>query len=257
MKAKKFIALMCMLCLVFQVQPADAKTKKVSLNKKNITIKNGKTLKLKLKNCDKKIKWSSDDVNIATVNGKGKVCAKGLGNTVIKAKAGKKTYKCKLTVRSDINSSSITLSYKNNIFTKDICNKITSIRFGSPDPRGCQEVTDTTAIKKIFSMFSSLEFHAADTPKGVFAGEIRYGFTPPVYFILDDNHYIKVYASDSQASIQTGFINTQSLYTGSPETLYEVDSFYDTGYQNEFWNSFYKLFDKNKEIGENYYRLLS
>lgn len=257
MKTKKYIALMCILCLVFQMQPAAAKTKKVSLNKKNITIKNGKTLKLKLKNCDKKIKWSSDDINIATVSREGKVRAKGLGNTVIKAKAGKKTYKCKLTVCSDINASSITLSYKNNIFTKDIYHRITSIRFGSTDPRGCQEVTDTTAIRKIFSMFSSLEFHEADTPKGIFAGEIIFGNIPPVYFILDDKHYIKFTSSDSQAAIQNGFINTQALYNTFSDTLYEVDSFYDTEYHAEFWNSFYKLFDQNKEIGENYYRLIS
>lgn len=256
MKTKKYIALICILCLVFQIQPATAKTKKVSLNKKNITIKTGKTLKLKLKNCDKKIKWSSDDINIATVSREGKVRAKGLGNTIIKAKAGKKTYKCKLTVRSDINASSITMSYKNNIFTKDIYYRIKSIKFGSPNPAGCQEVTDETAIKKIFSMFSALEFHEADTPKGIFAGEVRYGGIPPVYFILEGNDYIEFHASDSQADVRNGFINSQRLFNLTSNTLYEVDSFYDAGYRNEFWDSFYKLIDENKEIGENYYRLI-
>lgn len=257
MKTKKYIAFICVLCLVFQMQPAAAKTKKVSLNKKNITIKNGKTLKLKLKNCDKKIKWSSDDINIATVSREGKVRAKGLGNTVIKAKAGKKTYKCKLTVCSDINASSITLSYKNNVFTKDIYHRITSIRFSTTGPRGGYEVTDKSAIKKIFSLFSALELHKADTPKGVFAGEERIGEILSVYFILDDNYYIEFHPSDSQATVRDGFINTQSLYNTTSNTLYEVDSFYDTRYQTEFWNSLRKLFDQNKEIGENYYRLIS
>lgn len=249
MKARKFIALACMLFLIIQIQPADAKVKKVSLNKSNVTIKTGKTLKLKLKNCDKKIKWSCDDINIATVSQKGKVCAKGLGTTVVKATVGKKTYKCKLTVRSSISAASIKLDYKNTIFTEDIYRKVTSIRFGNAEPAKCPEVTDTAAIKKIFSMFTSLELHETDTPKGIFAGEIIFGKTPSVYFIFDDKSYIKFDPDNTQAEIQNGSINTKnSLFTPYSTTLYEIDSFQNSDDQVGFWDNLYKLFDQNKQL---------
>ena len=69
------------------------------LNKTKLTLKVGKKYKLKLKNYKKKVKWSSSKKKVASVSKKGVVTAKKAGTATIKAKAGKKTYKCKVTVK--------------------------------------------------------------------------------------------------------------------------------------------------------------
>lgn len=72
--------------------------KNVTLSKTKVTLEKGKSVTLKL-NGSKVVKWSSDNKKIATVNSKGKVVAKGVGTTTIKAKAKNgKTYKCKVVV---------------------------------------------------------------------------------------------------------------------------------------------------------------
>lgn len=72
--------------------------KNVSLNKTKVTLEKGKSVTLKL-NGSKVTKWSSDNKKIATVNSKGKVVAKEVGITTIKAKAKNgKIYKCKVVV---------------------------------------------------------------------------------------------------------------------------------------------------------------
>lgn len=77
---------------------AKAKTK---LNRKKITVYVGKTVKLKVKNkhTKKKVKWKSKNKKVATVSKKGKVKGKKPGKTTIIAKVGKKTLKCKVTVK--------------------------------------------------------------------------------------------------------------------------------------------------------------
>lgn len=72
--------------------------KNVSLSKTKVTLEKGKSVTLKL-NGSKVVKWSSDNKKIATINKNGKVVAKGVGTTTIKAKAKNgKTYKCKVVV---------------------------------------------------------------------------------------------------------------------------------------------------------------
>lgn len=75
----------------------------VSLNKEKLSLYIGHTYKLKLKNSKAKVKWSSSDKKIATVDKKGLVTAKDKGSCVIRAKVkqnGKyKTYKCTVKVK--------------------------------------------------------------------------------------------------------------------------------------------------------------
>ena len=72
---------------------------KPSLSKKKLKLCVGKTSTLKLKNKGNlKVKWSSSNKSVATVNSKGKVVSLKSGTTTITAKAGKKKYKCKVTV---------------------------------------------------------------------------------------------------------------------------------------------------------------
>ena len=69
------------------------------LNKTKITLTAGSKKKLKVKNTAKKVKWSSKNKAVASVNQKGVVKAKKKGITTIIAKVGKKKLRCKVVVK--------------------------------------------------------------------------------------------------------------------------------------------------------------
>ena len=71
----------------------------VTINHKSATLKTGQTIKLKLKNTNKKPIWKTSNKKIASVSTTGKVTAKSEGTATISAKLEKKTYKCKIIVK--------------------------------------------------------------------------------------------------------------------------------------------------------------
>ena len=83
------------------------KSKKPYLSHKKVTLKQGKTKALKVKNAKAKVKWWSTNKKIAYVQKtKGKHHQKAVikakkkaGTCYIKVRVGKKTYKCKVTVK--------------------------------------------------------------------------------------------------------------------------------------------------------------
>lgn len=90
--------LLIVMCLAVDTTTVSAAKNKLSKTK--ITLTQGKKYQLKVKGTKKKVKWSSTKKSVATVNKKGVVTAKKKGTAYIKAKVGKKTYKCKVTVKS-------------------------------------------------------------------------------------------------------------------------------------------------------------
>ena len=84
---------------------------KAKINQKKATIYVGDKLELSIEGSTKKVKWSSSDPSVASVNNKGKVTGKKAGKAEITAKVGKKTYKCKVTVKSHfkVDKNKITL----------------------------------------------------------------------------------------------------------------------------------------------------
>ena len=85
------------------VQTKAVTTKKLTLDKTKATLKVGKTLTLNVTrnpiSATDKITWSSSNKKIATVDKNGKVKALKAGKVTIKAKVGKKTVKCTITVK--------------------------------------------------------------------------------------------------------------------------------------------------------------
>lgn len=77
----------------------------LKLNKKKLTLKKGKSYCLKVKGTKKKVTWKSSKKSVATVDKKGKVRAKKAGKTTITAKVGRRTLKCKVTVKNATRSS--------------------------------------------------------------------------------------------------------------------------------------------------------
>lgn len=112
-KTKKILAMIFVVVLSISMISTTnvSAAKKVKLNKTKATIYVGKTVTLKLKNNKKKVKWTTSNKKIATVNKKGKVKGKKAGKVTITAKVGKKKYKCKVTVKKQ--------KVKNEINTKN------------------------------------------------------------------------------------------------------------------------------------------
>lgn len=73
----------------------------LNMPKATLTKKKGAnhTAQLKMQWVKGKVKWSSSNKKVATVDAKGKVTAKKKGTAKISAKVGGKTYKCKITVK--------------------------------------------------------------------------------------------------------------------------------------------------------------
>ena len=97
---KTILSLCLAVVMVFLILPIQTQAgSTVKLNKTSTTIYVGQTTTLKVSGTSKTVKWSTSDKKIATVSSKGKVTAKKKGTATITAKVGKKSYKCKVTVK--------------------------------------------------------------------------------------------------------------------------------------------------------------
>lgn len=86
-----------------KVQKKAVKTKKITVNKKNVRLKIGKTFKLDSEVTPitslQKIRYLSSNSKVAAVNKQGRIKAKKKGTAVIFVKSGRKTVKVKVVVR--------------------------------------------------------------------------------------------------------------------------------------------------------------
>lgn len=77
----------------------NVKAKSPAISNKKLTINVGSKYLLKIYNAgSKKVVWSTSRKKIATVTKKGVVKGKKAGKAIIKAKVGRKSYACKVTV---------------------------------------------------------------------------------------------------------------------------------------------------------------
>ncbi len=97
----KLVAFTLVAALVLsQLCPVSADAaKKVSLNRKKVTLYIGKSFQLKVRGTKKKVQWKTSNKKIATVSRKGKVKAKKKGTAKITAKVAGKKLVCKVTVK--------------------------------------------------------------------------------------------------------------------------------------------------------------
>ena len=96
------LAMIVLISSVARGESVEARTKKVSLSKKKLTLAVGKSVKLKLKNNKKNVKWSVSAKKVVKLNNKNKkgVVVKALkkGTAKVTAKIGKKKYVCRVVV---------------------------------------------------------------------------------------------------------------------------------------------------------------
>ena len=98
-KAKIISMILVMACIFTMVLPSNVEAATIKICKKSKTMYVGDSYTLYVVGTSEKAKWSSSNKKVATVSSKGKIKAKKVGKCTIKAKVGKKTYSCKLTVK--------------------------------------------------------------------------------------------------------------------------------------------------------------
>lgn len=87
------------LCIHFDIHTIQTNAAgKIKLNKTNVNLTVGKTVKLKVRGTKKKAHWSSKKKSVATVSAAGKVRAIKAGKAKIVAKVSGRNYTCKVTV---------------------------------------------------------------------------------------------------------------------------------------------------------------
>lgn len=118
---KVFLVILAM--FVAFTTPTDVEAASLKLNKKKVTIYVGKSTTLKVKGKKKKVKWKSTNKKVAKVNKKGKVTGLKAGKSTIIAKVGKKSLKCKVTVKKKIKKVS---NVKRTTVTKKKVEKVTA-----------------------------------------------------------------------------------------------------------------------------------
>lgn len=98
---RKLIAFILAMALILpQLCPYSAEAaKKVSLNRKKLTLYIGKSFQLKVRGTKKKVQWKTSSKKIVTVSQKGKIKAKKKGKAKITAKVAGKKLVCQVTVK--------------------------------------------------------------------------------------------------------------------------------------------------------------
>jgi hypothetical protein len=86
-----------------KVQKTAVATTKITLNKTKVTLKKGKSFQLKATLAPltsvQKVTYKTSNKKVATVSSKGKITAKAKGTATITVMSGKKSVKCKVTVK--------------------------------------------------------------------------------------------------------------------------------------------------------------
>ena len=100
----KTFVLLLLICMI----PVGTAKAAVKLNATSKELKVGQTITLKVAGTKKKVKWSSNNKEVAAVTKKGKVMAKQVGTAIIQAKVAKKTFRCYITVKSNFSASEAT-----------------------------------------------------------------------------------------------------------------------------------------------------
>lgn len=96
-KSFAFLTLMVTLVLIVVMPSKVEAAGKVKLNKSKLVLEMGTTYQLKVKNTNKKVKWSTSDRKIVKVK-KGVLTPVSVGTATVTAKVSGKKYTCKVTV---------------------------------------------------------------------------------------------------------------------------------------------------------------
>lgn len=95
---KRILAIVLIAMFAVMMVPIQTRAA-IRISAKSKTLFVGESFTLKIAGTTSAIKWSTSNKKVASVNKRGKVTAKSQGTAIIKAKASKKTLKCRITVK--------------------------------------------------------------------------------------------------------------------------------------------------------------
>lgn len=144
---KRILALLLSMALIFTTVPVSVQAATVKLNKKSTSVLATKTVQLKVVNNKKKVKWTTSNKKIATVSKKGVVKGKKPGKVTITAKAGKKSYKCKVTVKVGLNCTNKSLK-KGSTLTLKLLGNSKKVKWSS-SKKSVATVTSKGKVKAV------------------------------------------------------------------------------------------------------------
>ena len=102
MKKRIFSSLLVLLILSALIIPNKVQASSAWINETKVSIYIGGTYNLEIYGTSKKVTWSSTDKSIVKVNKKGVITGVSNGKATIKAKIGKNTYSCTVTVKDKV-----------------------------------------------------------------------------------------------------------------------------------------------------------
>lgn len=188
------------------ISASASSTKKIELNSSEILFYVGGVYDLQLKNATaKNVKWKTSNKAVATVNSKGRITAKKIGQCYIIATYKGKQYKCKATVLSDSGflktwCKMIAKKIKNLEQNKSPYNQVLSAtsfvakNFAYGNAKTPLEVikkgrgTCVSANKLLVEILKALGFKAEIR----FAGNDKMSRYPKGMMFMNDHHNVKV-----------------------------------------------------------------
>lgn len=123
------------------------------INETKVSVYKGGTYNLEIYGTSKKVTWSSADKTIVKVNKNGVITGVSNGKAIIKAKIGKNTYSCTVTVKDkvkydiEINGKNIKVTYTPNFGFEELQPVITYYDKDGNE-LGKSEFTNTKVAKK-------------------------------------------------------------------------------------------------------------
>ena len=146
---QKILCLMLMICIFASALfPATTYAAAPSISASKITLTQGMSKTLKIKNAKKKTSWSSSNKKVATVSGSGKITAKKPGTAKITAKNNGKKYYCSVTVKAKKTVAKPKLNVAGVILYEGM-----NYQFSMQNTK--KKVTWSSSNKKVFTVNSS------------------------------------------------------------------------------------------------------
>ena len=150
MRTRRKSVLVILMIMLVCVSAMSVSVSAAKLNKKSATMYAGKTLRLKVSGTSEDVIWSSSKASVARVDRNGKIKALKKGTAVIRAKAGKKTYKCKVTVKQRAKGISLNKSSYFMIPGKTWTPKVT-VKPSNTNDKRIQWSSSNKAVAKVNS----------------------------------------------------------------------------------------------------------
>lgn len=145
---KRLMVLFVSLLLVIGMSTSASAATKVKISQKSATVFVSKSVALKITGTKTKPKWSSSNSKVAKVNSKGKVTGVAAGKATIKAKVGKKTYSCKVTVKQGLSLTKLSLDKGKKTTLKLYGTKVKSVSSSKKTVATIDKKLRITAKKK-------------------------------------------------------------------------------------------------------------